>query len=107
MTAIPRRATGPAGLRLDVINLHLQGMSRTRTQYKHGHIIQVDSIPSLNGYTVHFALERYGEVRDVTHFESGALFLTESEALECGLRMGQQTINNGYNLGVPVTNKLL
>jgi hypothetical protein len=72
-------------------------MSRTRTEYS-GHVIHVTSFPLADSkFTVHFDIEEHrGRSTDVKHFESGQSFASDAEALEAGLRLGQQKIDSDY-----------
>jgi hypothetical protein len=72
-------------------------MSRTRTEYQ-GHVIHVTSFPLAdNKFTVHFDIEEHrGRSIDVKHFESGESFATDAEAIEAGLRLGQEKIDSDY-----------
>jgi hypothetical protein len=46
-------------------------------------------------FTVHFDIEEHRDGHiDVTHFESGQSFVSDAEAMEEGLRMGQQKIES-------------
>ena len=76
-------------------------MSRTRNQYS-GHVIHVTSFPLVDAkFTVHFDIEQHrGGHIDVTHFESGQSFVSDAEAIEAGLRMGQQKIDSDYAPGL-------
>jgi hypothetical protein len=72
-------------------------MSRTRNEYN-GHVIHVTLFPLADAkFTVHFDIEvqRDGRI-EVTHFESGQSFASDAEALEAGLRLGQQKIDSDY-----------
>jgi hypothetical protein len=70
---------------------------RTRNEYN-GHVIHVTSFPLADSkFTVHFDIEEHrGRSIDVKHFESGESFATDAEALEAGLRLGQQKIDRDY-----------
>lgn len=72
-------------------------MSRTRTEYK-GHVIHVTSFPLAdNKFTVHFDIEAdTGGRIEVRYFESTQTFASQVEALEAGLRLGQQKIDSDY-----------
>ena len=72
-------------------------MSRTRNEYK-GHVIHVTSFPLADSkFTVHFDIEAHTGGRiEVRHFESGQSFASQTEALEAGLRMGQEKIDSDY-----------
>ena len=72
-------------------------MSRTNSQYK-GHVIHVISFPLADAkFTVHFDIEAHTRGRiEVRHFESGQWFASQTEALEAGLRLGQQKIDSDY-----------
>jgi hypothetical protein len=72
-------------------------MSRTRNEYN-GHVIHVTSFPLVdNKFTVHFDIEGQRDGRiEVRHFESGESFATDAEAIEAGLRLGQQKIDSDY-----------
>ena len=72
-------------------------MSRASRQYD-GHVIHVTSFPLVaNKFTVHFDIEEHrGRRIEVRHFESGESFATDAEALEAGLRLGQQRIDIDY-----------
>jgi len=46
-------------------------------------------------FTVHFDIEEHRDGHiDVTHFGSGQSFVSDAEAMEEGLRMGQQKIES-------------
>jgi hypothetical protein len=72
-------------------------MSRTRNEYS-GHVIHVTSFPLADAkFTVHFDIEEHrGRRIGVTHFESGESFASDAEAIEAGLRMGQEKIDSDY-----------
>jgi len=74
-----------------------RGMSRTKNQYI-GRVIHVTSFPLAdNRFTVHFDIEEQRDGRiEVTHFESGQWFASDAEAIEAGLKMGQQKIDSYY-----------
>ena len=77
-------------------------MSKIRQNYR-DHVIEVASFPLRDGgYTMHFVLERHGHDILVTHFESGQRFETNEEALQAGLKLGQQKIETGYEPKTPV-----
>ncbi len=67
------------------------------------HVIEATSIQSVGTrFTVHFDIETHkGGHINVTHFESDQLFKSDTEALEAGLRMGQQKIDAGYDPSTP------
>ena len=69
----------------------------SRDEYK-GHVIHVTSFPLAdNKFTVHFDIEAHTGGRiEVRHFESGQWFASRAEALEAGLRLGQQKIDSDY-----------
>jgi hypothetical protein len=81
-------------------------MSRTRRQYQK-HVIEATAIPlGDGGFTVHFDIERHaGTHLDVTHFESGQRFTTDEEAIAAGIKLGQRSVDVGYELGTPVVNR--
>jgi hypothetical protein len=70
-------------------------MSRTRNEYK-GHVIHVVSFPLVDAkFTVHFDIEEHRDGHiNIRHFESGQSFATDAEALQAGLRTGQQEIDS-------------
>jgi hypothetical protein len=72
-------------------------MSRTKNEYS-GHVIHVTSFPLADAkFTVHFDIEEHRDRRiEVTHFESGQWFASQTEALEAGLRMGREKIDSDY-----------
>ena len=72
-------------------------MSRTRNEYN-GHVIHVTSFPLADvRFTVHFDIEAHRGGRiEVRHYESGQSFASRAEALEAGLRLGQQKIDSDY-----------
>jgi hypothetical protein len=77
---------------------------RTRNEYK-GNVIHVTSFPLADSkFTVHFDIEAHTGGRiEVKHFESGQSFATDAEALEAGLRLGQQKIDSGTRPPVHTT----
>jgi hypothetical protein len=81
-------------------------MSRIRQDYKK-HIIEVTSTPLRDGgFTVLFEIEQHaGTHVDVTHFESGQRFATDEEALEAGIKLGQNKVDVGYEVGTPVRSR--
>ena len=70
---------------------------RTRNEYN-GHVIHVTSFPLAdNRFTVHFDIEAHtGGPIEVRHFESCQSFASNAEAIEAGLRMGQEKIDSDY-----------
>lgn len=77
-------------------------MSKIRQNYK-DHVIEVASFPLRDGgYTMHFFLEQHGHDILVTQFESGQRSETDEEALQAGIRLGQQKIEAGYEPKTPV-----
>jgi hypothetical protein len=73
-------------------------MSTDRRQYQ-GHTIEVVTQPVKGrGFTAHCDIENHssGNHVEITHFESGHVFATEAEALECGLKMGRTKVNIGF-----------
>jgi hypothetical protein len=61
-------------------------------------MMHVTSFPLVdNKFTVHFDIEvhRDGHI-DIAHFESGESFASDAEAIEAGLRMGQEKIDSDY-----------
>jgi hypothetical protein len=69
----------------------------SRDEYK-GHVIHVTSFPLADArFTVHFDIEAHtGGSIEVRHFESCQSFASQTEALEAGLRMGQEKIDSDY-----------
>jgi hypothetical protein len=69
----------------------------SRDEYK-GHVIHVTSFALADArFTVHFDIEAHTGGRiEVRHFESGQSFASRAEALEAGLRLGQQKIDSDY-----------
>ena len=51
---------------------------------------------------MHFFLERHGHDVLITQFESGQCFETDEEALQAGIKLGQQKIEAGYEPKTPV-----
>lgn len=78
-------------------------MSKIRQNYKDRHVIEVSSLPLRDGgQTMHFFLERHGHDILVTQFESGQRFETDEEALQAGIKLGQQKIDAGYEPKEPI-----
>lgn len=74
-------------------------MSRKSEQYK-GQTVIATSIPLKGGiaYTVHYSIVTSDRMHDDdTYRESGKVFATDEDALEAGIRIGKQLIDNSIS----------
>jgi len=82
-------------------------MSRLQKIYK-TFVVQSTAIPvrePKGSYTVHIDIRKdNGNYSDGTHFESGAIFHSENEALEAGFQIGKQQIDAGFQSKLIATN---
>jgi len=82
-------------------------MSRLQNSYKN-FVIQATAVPlrePKNHFTVHVNIRRdTGAFSEDTIFQSGQVFANENEALEAGIQIGKQKIDNGFQLRNVVVN---